>query len=318
MMGPDMFLSFLPVVLGLAFVGFIALGVAAVQDGKHTSGKSDIVRRGYIYLVSFVTLLLVALSVANLADLGLRSAVLTKADPTAVNFLESPPALFLSSKMPAPGTAENKLTCDTDCAISEQDRTDIANWVTNFTNWKERTKSTNLRAQAMMTPLSFLAIAGIVFLFHWRFVRRDRQNMEVGSNLTRSTYFASMSFIWLIIVVIVGGMLLNTTLRTAIPGAQDAKRPYMEAVPFGSQATESMITCAEKCGISAETVTLAKEWKTENDAWTKRQQETGTSRTTQNALAPELAFLIVALPLFALHFRTWWKEKQQGQLSRNS
>lgn len=306
-----MFLSFLPAVLGLGFVGFIALGVAAVQDGKHASAKSDIVRRAYIYLVSFVTLLLVALSVANLLDLGLRSSVLTKADPTSVSFPEPPPPLYLSSKVPPAGATENKLTCDKDCTLTDQDKTDIAAWATNFANWKDRSKTTNVRTQALITPLSFLLIAGIVFLFHWRFVRHDRQNMEVGSNLTRSTYFASMSFIWLIVIVIVGGMLLNTTLRTTIPGAQDAKRPYMDAVPFGGQATDSIVTCGEKCGVDAATIALAKEWKTENDAWSARQRNTDASRATQNSLAPELAFVIVALPLFLLHFKTWWKERQR-------
>ncbi len=304
--------------LGISFVALILLAVTAMHDAKQGGNKAAIVKRGYIYLVSFITLLLIGVSLINLLDLGLRSTVLTKADPMMGYYSSPPPGLYLtpaSTKAEVAPAFQTNLTCDNGCTLTDAQKTDIKNWEQNYQSWQQSNGSaTNRRAQSLVTPLSFLIIAGLAFLFHWRWVRKDRNEMDEASNLTRSTYFTAMSFVWLLTLIISAGFLLNTTLRAVIPGAEQSKVGIspMTVSSTDQQAVESMVTCGEKCGLSASTIALAEQWKTDSTTWTERQNINQPSRDRQNALATELAFFIVALPLFWFHYRTAWLKKKQS------
>lgn len=314
-MGQGTFFMFLPAVIGVSFVGFLAIAVAVFQDGRHEANRADIVKRGYIYLVAFVTILLVTLSAASVLDLGFRKFAFTHADPVPGFFQEQPPVLFLSSQAKTAEVPTTGLTCTNGCTLSDQQKQDIATWAQSFANWKDRTAAARSVAQSLVTPLSFLIIAGLVFLFHWRLVLRDRNRIEEAHNITRSTYFSAMSFIWLITAVFSAGFLLNTVLKSAIPGAAQNTSTKTSApitAEFsGGAGTESIITCGTACGIPESTISLAREWKTENDAWIARQNSTSKTRDRDNNLATELAFLIAAAPLFWYHFRAVWREKKQ-------
>lgn len=317
-MGQELFLSFLPVVIGLTFVGLIALGISAITDGKHEGRKDTIVRRLYVYLVSFTTLLLVALAVGSLLDLGLRSAVFTKADPTPGYYNEPPPGLYWSSgtvKEPVPESS-GALSCDNGCTLTDEQKTEIANWETNYANWKNRQSLTSRRAQALITPLSFLVIAGIVFFIHWRFVLRDRRDMGEG-NMTRATYFNAMSFIWLVMSIVVGALLLTTVLKAFIPGGESTPSRAVDAIYASSdrKVIKSLTICSSTCGLSGTTADTAQEWLTEYDAWTTRQDVDAVVRQRHNNFAVNLSFLLVAVPLFWYHFRTAWGERGKGKLT---
>lgn len=307
-MNSELFLSFLPVVIGLTFVGLIALGISAIQDGKHDGKRDDIVRRLYVYLVSFTTLLLAALAVSALVDLGLRSGVFTKADPTPGSYSEPPPGLYWSSgavKEPVVEVTAGALACDAGCTLTADQKTDIANWETNFANWQDRQSLTARRAQALITPLSFLIIAGIVFFIHWKFVLRDHRSMGEG-NMTRATYFNAMSFLWLVTSIVVGALLLTATLKAFIPGGESTNtqaRPIELYASSDRKIIASITACGSACGLSAETVASANTWLTEYDAWTTKQNDDAVIRQRHNNYTVNLSFLLVAVPLFWYHFR---------------
>lgn len=304
----SLFLMFLPAVIGVSFAGFLVIAVAVFQDGKHEATRAIIVKRGYIYLVSFITLLLVALSVVSIVDLGMRSWAVRKADPTPNFYQDPPPMLFFSSTGAEVKPAGSALTCTDGCSLTEQQKSDIVNWEQNYRDWQIRRTDPKVAA-SLVTPLSFLIIAGIVFFFHWRLVRRDRERLEEGANLTRSTYFTAMSFIWLVASVFAAGFLLNTILRSAIPGGDSSPR-YAEPAAIERTSVESLETCGTQCGLSSETVALATSWKTDYDAWQAEQRDRFNVRNRHNSLAVEFSFLLVVLPLFWLHFRTAWREKK--------
>ncbi len=306
-MGNEYVFMMLPFIIGLTFVGFIALGVAAINDGK-SSGRAEVLRRLYVYLVSFITLLVVAGSVIALVDLGLRTWAFTEADPAmGSSSYDYPPSLYLSSKSSTevPGGA---LSCADGCTLSENDRSEIASWKANYENWQDRQDVGVQRAQALVTPLSFLIIAGIVFTIHWWLVRKDEKEFVSEHNLTRQTYFTAHAVVWLIVVVFTAGILLNTILRQAVPGSQSSR--YTTSVPlYERQGVDSLVTCAGACGIDASTVAAAQSWQTDHEAYQERAQRTNEARDNHNTYATVLAYLLVAGPLFWLHFRVGWRRK---------
>ena len=315
-MGPEFFFPAIFIILAISFVALIALGVAAMHDARQTSvGRSSIVRRGYIYLVSFVTLLFIGAALFALLDLGMRAAVFRSADPFMGYYSSPPPSLYLqplkTTDMPI---GPIMLECANGCTITDQQKSDIASWKQNYEQWRETGGPSIKRAQALITPLSFLIVSLIVFLVHWRMVLRDRSAIEEGNNLTRSTYFTAMGFVWLLTSVIAAGFLVNTLLRMAIPGAETKSRSMAVPLEISNQeikGVESMTSCGAACGLDEETVALARSWKNDYTIWQERNSASSTSRSRQNALSVEISFLIIALPLFWYHMRTAWREKKQ-------
>lgn len=305
---------FLPAVVGISFAGFIALAISLSREGQHELPRSSLVKRGYIYLVSFITLLIVGLAAITLVELGLRNLVFTKAAPTTgYGFVEPPPTLYISSEKIATAPAPTSgLTCENGCSLTDQQKQDITSWQENYRQWKARQSPTGRIAQSLVNPLSFLIVAGIIFFFHWRMVLRDRRRLEESKNLTWATYFSAMSFIWLITIVFAGGFLLNTVLRSVLPGAETSTGGV---TPTSISAVDragvtSLVTCGQACGLSEETRAAAQEWQNDYQTW-QQSQPTGTDRDRHNRLANQMAFVVVALPLFWYHFRTAWREKKQ-------
>ncbi|MFH1171681.1 MAG: DUF5671 domain-containing protein [bacterium] len=316
-MGPEFFFPALFIILAISFVALVALGVAAMHDARQTSvGRTTIVRRGYIYLVSFVTLLFIGAALVSLLDLGMRAWVFRSADPFMGYFASPPPSLYLEPmKTTEAPVGPETLSCANGCTLTDQQKSNIGSWRQNYQQWQETSGTTVKRAQAIITPLSFLIVALVVFLFHWRLVVRDRKTLEEGNNLTRSTHFTAMGFVWLLTSVIAAGFLVNTLLRMAIPGAETGMgKSATVPIEVSSQerkGVESIVTCGSACGLSSETISLAASWKGDYDLWQTRNSASSSSRTRQNALSFELSFLIIAMPLFWYHMRTAWREKKQ-------
>lgn len=309
----EAYVVFLPAIIGLSFVGLIVLAIAAIQDSRHGGRPNDILRRVYIYLVSFITLLMVSSAVTSLVDLGLRAGVFTKADPAPGAFTETPPMLFFNTR-DVEGAAKapvDVLDCTNGCTLTEENRSDIASWQSLADDWFARLDANSVRARALVTPLSFLIIAGLVLIFHWRLVRKDSKENVGENNLTRSTYFTAMSFIWLVTLVVAGGMFLNTLLSSVIPGAGTSNSPRSVTDLSFRTPVERLIECASACNLDAETVATAERWIQEYDAWEDNTQENVDIRNRHNALSLELSFLLVSIPLFLYHFKIAWREKKQ-------
>jgi hypothetical protein len=319
-MGPEFMFPSLFIILAISFVALIAIGVGAMHDARQlTAGRTSIVRRGYIYLVSFVTLLFVGAALINLIDIGARAWVFPSADPYMGYYESPPPALYLSVKdaAAAPTSGPVVLECANGCALTDQQKNDIANWEQSYRQWRETGASSN-RTQALITPLSFFLVALLVFAIHWRLVRRDQTTIEEGNNLTRSTYFTAMGFVWLVACVITAGFLVNTLLRMAIPGAERDTKNISYPVEVAQQeqgGVESILTCGPSCGVSDATVALARDWQDDYAVWQKRSQAQTTQRSRQNALSLELSLLIIGIPLMWYHLRTSWRKKKQPSVT---
>lgn len=314
-MGTEFFLGSLPFIGGIGFVAFIALGVAALGESKHGGSMGIAVRRLYIYLVSFLTLLLISTAVISLLDLGLRSVVFTKADPVG-SYQTPPPTPYIPTKDASAEVVAiggEKLTCaDETCSLTDDQKTAIEQWTNEYKTWKEQNKPSQQRANLLVTALSFLIIAGIAFGIHWFFAVRDAKG-SVDSP-TRATYLWAMSFVWLIASVVTMGFLLTTALKAGFNvETTTSYREPASLVVSNTETVASFETCGTICGLSEETITLANEWKSDYDTWNARNTSDDKTRTRQNSLATQLSLVLVALPLFAYHFMKAWRENRKPQ-----
>ncbi|MFA6511529.1 MAG: DUF5671 domain-containing protein [Patescibacteria group bacterium] len=312
-MGQEMFFSSLPLIGGIGFVAFIALGVSALGEVKHGGSTSDAVRRLYLYLASFITLLVVSVAVISLVDLGLRSWVFTKAD--SVSIVQSPPPTpylpFIETKEAVPVAGATTLTCEGDCTLTSDQKLAITQWTDDYTSWKDNNEPKQQRAQLLVTAFSFLLIAGIAFGVHWFFALRDAKGLTESA--TRSTYLWAMSFVWLIATVVTLGFLLTTTLKGAFGVASDTTS-YREPASITAENTsivESFVTCGVACGLSTETVTLAEEWLVDYSTWNANHAAEDNDRSRHNSYASQLAIVLIALPQFGYHFTKAWRENKK-------
>ncbi len=129
-----------------------------------TSNKIAVIKNIYFYLVSFVALMMVVFSTANLINIVLKSYVFTEADrypyyPGA----ECDPSY--QQPMEKPGTvaepAQVKKLTPTECAAQEE-------------KYQQR-EAQNLKSQRqrnLVTDISFIVVGVPLFIFHWYYARK--------------------------------------------------------------------------------------------------------------------------------------------------
>ncbi len=310
-MEPTPLLASIPAVAGLSFAALIVFIIAAVQESKHGAPTADIVKRGYLYLVAFVTLLIASAALVTLLDTGLRAAVFTKAVDIPA-YRSAPPGLYLPTEAPdATKTTPATLRCTEGCTLTASEKDAVASWAQSYREWQRTTDPAYQRSQSLVTSISFLLIALLVYLFHWVLARRE--HAQHASTGMRITYLWSVSFIMLMTTVLAAAFLLNTTLKAAF--LKDSRSTtFSEPFPTADRAAvESVVTCGNACGLDAETAALAQEWLTDRDAALQKDQSNVATQERHGSFAREIAFLLVALPLFFVHFRTVWRETRTAK-----
>ncbi len=302
-----------PIIIMLTIAVGITFIIAAIQESKHGQKTADIVRRVYLYLVSFVTLLGLTLGVAGVLNIGLRSLVFTKAS-YANNQGNGLPVPSMISKAPvAEGTVQPLLTCSGGCTLTQEQKDSIAQWERDYQVWRRSSDEGTQRASQLITSLSFLIIALAVFIPHWLLVSRDKRSGE-GTTPLRVTHLWAVSFVMLLTSVIAAGFLLNTALQTAFlkNGVAMSNRSTPAAI-YGQQASDvdSIVRCGQTCAVDETTIQVARQWRQEYDASLKITPEEQESRARHDMFATTLAALLAALPLFFYHFRTVWRETRE-------
>lgn len=318
-------------VVGLSFlipfgvIAIIIFAIAGLMEGKGTMKKGPVIRSLYFYLTSLVTLAIVVGSLVFLLTLGFKTWVFPKADEG--NFqLGAPPTLYLESPggvsdvaKPVPAGSVG-LTCEGECTLTDTQKSSIESWVQSYTTWRETFAHPGSRqTRDAVSALSFLIIALPFFLIHFRIVQKDaRQSEESEQGVIRPTYFYFISLASLLMIVIAGGFLINITLKTWVfpeAGKADelASKVYAtQAVPPEDGTVKSIATCGEKCGLSQETIDLAKQWQTDYTAW---QKDSGTfsvnNRERQASTA--IPFVALGIPLFWYHWALVRRESRSAR-----
>lgn len=303
-------------IFAIIFFGIIVLiiiSVVGLIEGKSTMKKNQVVRSLYFYLAALVTLGIVVGSLIFLVNVGLKSWVFTDADPV-LQRIGPPPSLYFQAKTPT--TDQLILACDNNCVITTDQKTAIADWQTNYTNWLDtKSKPNSQRASDLAAALSFLIVALPFFIIHFRIVQRDARNEEVQErSIIRPIYFYFISLAALLMIVIAGGMLINVGLKTwVIKTADQTSNQIKMATPASvgySEKTpiQSIVDCGAKCALEDKTVTLAKQWLVDYSAW---ETVSANFNNNQRQAASEIPFVLWGIPLFWYHWSVVRKESRE-------
>ncbi|MFA6271722.1 MAG: DUF5671 domain-containing protein [Patescibacteria group bacterium] len=150
-------------------------------------------------------------------------------------------------------------------------------------------------------------------------MEEQQSNKQKKGNIIRHIYFYLASFITLALVVGSLIALINLGLKTWV--LTDANNdPYRTGPPptlyFNELdpkvgVTVDNIDCTDECKITDEDKTMISSWEESYTAW----QKTANNPNYQNSQAAvaALSFLIIALPIFIIHFRSVQKDaKKEG------
>lgn len=300
------------IMIGVTSVGAIVLVVIAiVQEGK-TTGRGEAIKSAFTYVVSLVMLSIIVVSSLFLLEEGARAWVFKKAQPNNYAYQNPPPIPALFQDKTGAGQLYE---CKDSCQLTDADKTAVAQWKTDYAAWKNENVDgalTTNEKRDVVTALSFLIVA--LPLYWWFFLRTARREAkryrdEHGKpGMLRTVYFYIFSLTGLVATVVAGALLINTGLRSAFKlqdsrTATTAVAPSVTGYPsFDMNPVNSIINCADKCGLSADDVTLAKEWKTDYATWQRKTANPMQTNSTQTDLANYLPLLVIMAPLFALHF----------------
>lgn len=126
-----------------------------VMDNASSRPKGSVIKNIYLYLVSFVALMMIVFSVADLLNTLLKTYIFTQAD----NY--SYPMVACAEKA-APGqSAIDPAECERqqEGNIKQQEQSRIAN-----------------RQSSYVRDLSMVVVAIPLFAYHWHIIRRKEEN----------------------------------------------------------------------------------------------------------------------------------------------
>jgi len=121
------------------------------------TSKIALIKNVYFYLVSFVALMMMAVSTGNLINTALRAYVFTRADYYGGSY----PVAGCDPLIKAP---DIKTLSAEECATQEE----------RAKKQEEDNRIANLQRSAT-TSISFIVIGLPLFIIHWRIVRRKEE-----------------------------------------------------------------------------------------------------------------------------------------------
>ena len=131
-------------------------------------GKGKTIKSLYFYLVSFVALMMIAFSTADLINMALKTWIFTKADDYFIYSgrmnCAAMPAPMVDPKATAPTPTKEQVIADcekqNEVAAKEQEANRIAT-----------------RQNSVVRDISMIVVGIPLFLIHWRIVRRKDENL---------------------------------------------------------------------------------------------------------------------------------------------
>ena len=119
--------------------------------------RKELIRSIYLYLFSFVGLVLVVIGLVRLVDLGLKAFLFTKADQV-VSYPSYPIKSVSTDGVESKPTAEE---------LAEYERKQA-----EF----QRAQEENVKARTASSALAMIIVGAPLFLYHWRIIQWDKRN----------------------------------------------------------------------------------------------------------------------------------------------
>jgi len=129
------------------------------MDPTILEGRLAILKNFYFYVVSFVALMMIVFSVANMIDIVLKTYVFTKADFNYYSYYPNPacdPTIVATDK-----NIEKLSQEECDKMQSEMEK-------------KQRDERVGQKQRDLVRDISFLVVGIPLFLLHWGYLRRNK------------------------------------------------------------------------------------------------------------------------------------------------
>jgi hypothetical protein len=130
------------------------------------SGRGKTIKSLYFYLVSFVALMMVVWSVADMVNIALKTWIFTKADN------------YMYGRVPCAVTPfyDDKGMAVTDTAVKAQKLADCEKQ-DELNQKNEELNRVSQRQMNIVRDISMLVVGIPLFFIHWRIVRRKDENL---------------------------------------------------------------------------------------------------------------------------------------------
>lgn len=144
----------------------------------------NLVRTLYLYLFSFIGLIVTVVGAIGLLNLGLKVFVFTQADKDMYSGYQScaPEAInkFPSSAVqPTTTAATSSQVC-----LTAQEKADMDQWIASYKISQEQNKNvdplTAQRQRDLATNLAMIIVGFPLYLIHWATIRKEMKNEKEG------------------------------------------------------------------------------------------------------------------------------------------
>jgi len=133
-----------------------------------------LIRTIYLYLFALLGLVLLIIGGVRFVDMGLKAFVFTKAEEEQRLIYKQPPYT------PYPIQRIEELQDEKE--LSEEEKTTIKQWLTDYKDWKERESKidhvTARRHRDASTNLALILVGLPLYLYHWRIIKKETKNKK--------------------------------------------------------------------------------------------------------------------------------------------
>jgi hypothetical protein len=139
--------------------------------------KHSLVRTIYLYLFALVGLFLIIISSVDFIDMALKATIFTQADEEQRIWEKQPPMPSKRIQNFAEST-EKKTTV----TLSEDEVSNLENWNTEYTEWKERQEKFDVvvarRQRDASRNISMLLVGIPLYMYHWAVIKRETKDKD--------------------------------------------------------------------------------------------------------------------------------------------
>jgi hypothetical protein len=132
--------------------------------------KTKFIRSIYLYLAALISLIFVAVGTGRLLDTALKFYLFPKAEKGGYNQCNQIPPVYALDKNAYAGVA-----------TSDQ-KVQLENLLRDYDEWKKNNTGEECysaqRQSETVDALTMLIIALPILLFHWRIIKKDKENKE--------------------------------------------------------------------------------------------------------------------------------------------
>ena len=134
----------------------------------------SLVRTLYLYLFSFIGLLIAIIGLIGLFDMGLKAFIFTQADKDMYSQPSCYPTAYDKLSQAQPAEQGDKV------CLTEGEKESIDQWVASYKAWQEENSkidwTTVRRQQEAARDLAMIFIGLPLYVFHWRIIRKELKN----------------------------------------------------------------------------------------------------------------------------------------------